>query len=713
MDLRDSMSEATQQTSNAFPRAFEERKKQKMKIPDLPHELEKDQTAFVSFDTMTQPPPLSTTNCFISETGNADPNLVRSTMCVLPKNSDTFDLMEIPLGIVVNPFCRKAMPTELDKSKSVRCMECQSYVNAFTIVEMNVFYCNICGIKNCLKERICEEITRCSTVEYVEKEAVQEKKVVDCGSIVSEGLFRMRAICGPAFLFGIDMASPVLVGHALKGIGRLVGDENFRFLFRKVGIVLLGDGISLLRASKGDVEEVHLSDKQHLPFISPEFLMDVEDDGLMRSVMEYLSGMPKNGASKRGGISDCLRIAISMAGYCKGSKMALFTNLQEKIDSEMMIKQFIEIGCSLNVFCTEKTLLTQLCISSTGRTYLYAPGALAKLEDDLIILGSMKSSYKVSIETKTSDSLRKLMFYGNTKFEHLGFQEFSQMDDSTTFAQTFSLGESLQSNHRVYAQVVVSFYGFDGTSRVLVLNTSFGVSPKVSDVYASLSFDTLACIYAKYMAMDVDGFKTNCKKVEEIMSRSLKFYRSSCCKEASSSQFVLPESIKLIPLMYQSMLKNRYFLNEKSAENMARVTGFTVEQSLRFFYPRMLAFTDFYMNNSLEKVKGLRLTSESLSSEEIYVLDNSQKLYVYIGKEVDTTLKKAIFAEGTEESGVLHKMIDEFYSHYDCELPVVFIEEGKGEAEIEFVGYLVEDKMNNIVSYSDYICELHFKVKNA
>ncbi|TBU19398.1 Sec23 domain-containing protein [Ordospora colligata] len=713
MNLRDSMSEATQQTSSPFPRAFEERKKQKMKIPDLPHELEKDQAAFVSFDTMTQPPPLSTTNCFISETNNTDPNLVRSTMYVLPKNSDTFDLMEIPLGIVVNPFCRKAMPTELDKSKAVRCMECQSYVNAFSVVEANFFYCNICNTKNCLKERICEEITRYSTIEYVEKEVVKDNRVIDCGGIVSEGLFRTKTVCGPAFLIGIDSTSPMLVEHSLNGIKRLIDDENFRFLFRKVGIILLSDRISLLKASKGTVVEVKLSDKQHLPFISPEFLMDVQDEQLMINVMEYLKSIPNNGASKKGGISDCLSIAISMAGYCRGSKMALFTNSQEKIDSEMIVKQFIEIGCSLNVFCTEKTQLAQVCISSTGRTYLYVPETLAKLEDDLIGLGSMKSSYKVSVETKTSDSLRKLMFYGNTKFEHLGFQEFSQMDDSTTFAQTFTLSESLQSIHRVYAQVVVSFYGFDGSRRVLVLNTSFGVSSKISDVYANLSFDTLACIYAKYMAMDADGFKTNSKKVEEIMSKSLKFYRSSCCKEASSSQFVLPESIKLIPLMYQSMLKNRYFLNEKNAENMAMITGFTVEQNLRFFYPRMFTFTDFYMDNSLEKVKGLRLTSESLSSEEIYVLDNSQKLYVYIGKEVDTTLKKAIFTEGTEESGVLHKMIDEFYSHYDCELPVIFIEEGKGGVEIEFIGYLTEDKMNNIVSYPDYICELHFKVKNA
>ncbi|AFN82612.1 Vesicle coat complex COPII subunit Sec24 [Encephalitozoon romaleae SJ-2008] len=713
MHSRDFASQAMHQASKQFPKAFEGQRRPKMKIPDFPLELEKDQASFFSFDTSIQPPPLSTTNCFITETTNTDPNLLRSTMYTLPTDTDTFESMEIPFGLVLNPFNQKAMATELDKEISVRCWQCQSYVNIFTRIEGTVFYCNICDSKNQVKEGISNEVTRYSTIEYVTRTKNVKVGNAELGNMVSENLFRTTIAHGPVFIFGVDTTVPTLMEHAVKAIGYLIKDENFRFLFKKIAVVLFSDAISLIKASGRIITEVLLSDKLQLPFISPEFLMDVEDNELMDLLIEHTTKMPVGKGNLKNGFNDCLKVSISITGYCKGSKMAVFTNTQEKLEEEEIAKQLIEVGCSLSVFSMQKTPASRLCALTTGRSFIYTSETLSKLATDLMNLGTMKSSYKVRVEAKTSDAIRKLSFYGNTAFEHLGFQDFAQMDDKTTFGITFSLEESLKNKSKVYVQMILSFYCFDGSSRVLVMNTSFEASSRISEVYAGLSFDTLSCIYAKYIAMDENTVKEHSKKVENSISRSLKYYRNSCCKEASSSQFVLPESIKLIPLIYQSMLKNSCFSNSASRDSISQVTGFTVEQNLRFFYPRLFAFTDFYIDKSLDKIKALKLTAESLNSEEIYVLDNSQKIYIYIGENVDTSLKEAIFTDKTEENEVLRKMIEEFYSYYDSELPVVFVEEGKGGPEVEFIGYLVEDRLNNIPSYPDYICELHFKVKNA
>ncbi|KAG5859590.1 hypothetical protein KMI_06g11160 [Encephalitozoon hellem] len=714
MHSRDFASQAMQQASKQFPKAFEGQRRPKMKIPDFPSEIEKDQASFFSFDTSIQPPPLSTTNCFITETTNTDPNLLRSTMYTLPTDTDTFESMEIPFGLVLNPFNQKAMATELDKDISARCWQCQSYVNIFTKIEGNVFYCNICNSKNQVKEGISNEITRYSTIEYVTRKKNEERVVkAESGNMVSENLFRTTMVYGPVFIFAIDTTAPILMENAVKAMGHLIRDENFQFLFKKIVVALFSDTVSLVRSSGGVITEVLLSDKLQLPFISPEFLMDVEDGKVMELLVEYASRIPLSKGGAGNGFADCLKVGISITGYCRGSKMAVFTNAQGKLDYEEMAKQLIEVGCTLNTFSMQKISAPRLCSLTTGRSFVYTSETIARLTADLTNLGTTKSSYKVRVEAKTSDAIRKLSFYGNTAFEHLGFQDFAQMDDKTTFGMTFSLEESLQNKSKVYVQMVLSFYCFDGSSRVLVMNTGFETSSRISEVYASLSFDTLACIYAKYIAMDKGTVKEHSKKVENSISRSLKYYRSSCCKEASSSQFVLPESIKLIPLIYQSMMKNSFFSNSISEDNISQITNFTVEQNLRFFYPRLFAFTDFYIDKSLEKVKALKLSAESLNSEEIYVLDNSQKIYIYIGESVDASLKEAIFTDKTEENEVLRKMIEEFYSYYDSELPVVFVEEGKGGLEIEFVGYLVEDRLNNIPSYPDYICELHFKVKNA
>lgn len=711
MHSKDFASQAMHQTSKQFPKAFEAQKKPKMKIPDFPLEIEKDKASFFSFDTSVQPPPLSTTNCFITETTNTDPNLLRSTMYVLPTTTDVFDSMELPFGLVLTPFSQKAIPTELDSTLSTRCMQCQTYVNIFTRVEGAAFYCNICNAKNALRGSLDGETMKHSTIEYVSRE--REARGAESGNIVSENLFRTRVIPGPVFIFGIDAAAVGMAGQVSGAIRSLVGDDNFRFLFKKVAFMVFSGAVSMFKTLDGAVVEMSLFDDPDLPFISPEFLIDVGDEVSLDSVMSHIQNLRLTKSRGKTGLGDCLRVAVSIAGYCGGAKTAVFTNSQDKINCEMLAKQFIEAGNSLNMFSMQKASAAGLCTSTTGRSFVYTPETLGMLDADLLSLGTSKSAYKVQVEVKSSDAARKLSFYGNTVFEHLGFQEFAQMDDTTTFGVTFSLEESLQNQAKAYVQVVLSFYGFDGSNRTLVMNSSFVASSKVSEVYASLSFDALACIYAKYISMDRGTVKEHSKKVEEILSRSLKFYRSSCCKEASNSQFVLPESIKLLPLLYQSMLKNNSLSNNVNPTDLGRITGFTVEQSLRFFYPRLFAFTDFYMDKSLDKVKALKLTSESLNSSEIYVMENSQKIYLYIGKEVDQSLKDAVLAENTEENAMLRQMIEEFYAYYGYDLPVVLVEEGRGGAEIEFVGYMVEDKLNSIPSYPDYICELHFKVKNA
>lgn len=683
-----------------------------MKIPDFPSEIEKDQGSFFSFDTSIQPPPLSTTNCFITETTNTDPNLFRSTMYTLPTNTDVFDSMELPLGFVITPFSQKAMPTELERGGSARCGQCQSYVNLFTRVEAGAFYCNICNAKNPMAGGLNSEVMKHSTIEYVDKGRGERRGMSDATNIVSESLFRTRLVPGPVFIIGIDATSAVLMEQIPGDIESLIRDENFRFLFKKMALIVFSDSISLTKVCNEAITEVLFSDGI-LPFVSPEFLMDTEDEKAMDSVIEYVKGIKVGKSMGRTALSDCLRVTTSIAGYCGGAKTAVFTNAQDSVDNEELARLFIEAGNSLSIFSTQRSSAARLCIHTSGRSFVYCTDGLATLGSDLLHLGTIKSSYKVQVEVKTSDAIRKLSFYGATAFEHLSFQDFAQMDDNTTFGVTFSLEESLENQSKVYVQVILSFCAFDGSNRTLVMNTAFGASSRISEVYASLSFDTLVCIYAKYISVDEAGVKDGCKKVENILSRSLKFYRTSCCKEASSSQFVLPESIKLVPLIYQSMLKNNNFSNNVNAASLATITNFTVEQNLRFFYPRLFTFTDFYIDKSLDKIKALRLSVESLNSDEVYVMENSQKIYLYIGKEVDVSLREAVLSEGTEENSVLRQMVEELYSHYGYELPVVLIDEGRGGAEVEFVGYLVEDKLNNVPSYSDYICELHFKVKNA
>jgi protein transport protein SEC24 len=713
MHSRDFLTQAMHSPSKQFPKAYENQRKPRMSIPDFPTEIEKDQQTFFSFDTAVQPPPLSTTNCLITETTNTDPNLLRATMYTIPTSVGVFDSMNMPFALVLTPFSYKASPAEADSELAVRCLQCQSFVNIFTKTDSEFFYCNICNRKNPRSKSFSDEIFKHSSIEYVSRKPRRADTTGEVPNLVSQGHFKHQIVPGAIFVFGLDLTVPLLLSQAIQSLEKTIHDEGFKFLYRKIAVLTFTDAMTILRPAEDAVSEIFLADTSALPFISPEFLFDLQDGKVMVALTEYLRDLKPSLSSRPPSLADVLTISASLSKFCCGGKTALFTNSQDKLDAQTFCRMLIDSKNSLSIFSLQKSEVAKVCYGTAGQHFSYSPEKINALDADLLGLCTAKSVFGVHVEAKVSDALHKAAFYGNTIFEHLTFQEFAQMDNNTTFGISFYVEESLRHQEKVYAQVILDYYAVDGSSRTLVLNTSFTASDRIQDVYNGISFDTLACAYVKFVASDEEGIKENTTKVERMICRGLKYYRNACCRDASNTQFVLPDSYKLMPLVFQAMLKNNSLSNRVNYNELRKIMNFTVEQNLRYFYPRLFSFTDFYMDQSLERTKSLRLSAESLSPDEIYVLENSQKIYLYIGRDVDESLKDALFTQGAEESNVLYKMVGEICTYYGYELPVVVVEERCGGAEIEFIGYLVEDRLNNIPAYSDYICELHFKVKNA
>lgn len=695
-------------SSSQFPKACDAMKKPKLNIPDLNTELFKDQEMFYSFDTSVQPPPLSTTSCFITETTNPDPNILRSSMYTVPNTTNGFDSLNIPLGLVLTPFTGKANVFEIEAEECPKCSECMSYVNIFTRVEGNVFYCNLCKERNRNTLPPTLDILRHPVVEIVSKK--KDMEYTNTSTFVGSSFFSSRVFDRPVFIFVVDLTSPILLEESVSSVVEVLKDSSFRFLYERVALVTLSNRLSLLKKEGEGVCRLDIVGGDPIPFIPPDVFFETGD---VEALVEYLEGCVVASKAQRTVGDTLFGILCCLSKYSVGSKVAIFTEATFSLGTSNTThpwNDFIDASCSLSVFSTRKTGLEKLAIYTMGGVFIYPTDQLYKAKADLHNICSTKSAFGVNIEVRTSNPIRKNAIYANTLLDNLSRTELSQMDNNSTITYTFFVDEHISTKENLYFQFVIDYYAHDGTYRHLVINTRLNVSDKPSDIYSAISFDTLFACLAKYVSSDAQEAATNSKHVEDLICKFLAYYRRTCCKDISTTQFVLPETAKLIPLLYQSLIKHKSYSSSLDEVELRRVTNLTVEQTLRYFYPRLFTITDYYLHQDMAKIKPLSLSQSSLDSSEIYVLENSQKIFLYFGKDVDESLREALF-NTNEENETLMKMVNEICTNYGYELPIVVVEEGKGGAEVEFIGFMVEDTLNGVPSYHDYICQLHFKVQ--
>lgn len=659
-------------TSATFPKASEMNNKPKIKVPDLSSELYKDQKIFYQFDTSIIPPPLSTTSCFIHETTNSDPHLIRSTMYALPDTVKFFENLNIPLGIVVTPFnfksdCRRSL------QYSIRCINCTSYANIHWKIKNDKVYCNICKYPNPI-EKICNDYEQLNSVlKYptYELNNVYEP-TYEYKNMVDSEYFQKILFKHPVFVFVFD-TSYTFREENIDEIINVIKNETFQTLYKKVVFI---KGYSIYSTTNyKDILEYSL---ELSPFIPPDVFLETErisEDFLLSIFKRKSDAITKD----KKDCKNIQNILTKISRYSYGSKVIVFSD---------------------NI----------TTIENIPSMTIYYISPFSRYKNDLYRICCTETFFNVSVEVKTSNGIAKNAVYTDAKVENITNVEIASMDCNSSVAYTFFIDEYI-TDAKAYIQVFLNYFTYEGEYKTLVLNQSYKVSKHPYDIFNGISFDTLFACFCKYICKEV----YNIKHVEEMICKFLKFYRSSSVKDISITQFVLPESAKLLPVLYQALVKNNIFnisnmAAGKRKDDINNLIKFSVEQTLRFFYPKLFTLTDYYVDQDLAKIQYLKLSMSVIDSNEIFVLENGQKIFLYIGKGVDPCLKEALF-KNEEEYAILMKLVDDINGTYGYELPIVVIEEGKSPGEAEFIGYMIEDNMNGVCSYYDYVCELHFKVQ--
>ncbi|KAF9113401.1 COPII coat Sec23p-Sfb3p heterodimer component [Mortierella sp. AM989] len=405
----------------------------------------------------------------------------------------------------------------------------------------------------------------------------------------------------------------------------------------------------------------------------------------------------------------------------------------------------VDAGISIDLFLFRNTYIdvaTLGCLSSItgGETYMFANFNAAKdghkLIGDIAKLVTRPFGYNALMRVRCSTGLRIAEHFGNFNMKNTTDIELAGLDSEKAFGVLVKHDGRLHENDYASFQVALLYTTADGLRRVRVHNFSTPVTAKLGDVFKCADMDTTINFLSKG-AISQALIKPLGEVREALTNKCVKIlsaYRRNCASSTAPGQLILPESYKLFPLYTLALLKSKTFRADSSdmrVYHMRMVKSMGVSESIVFYYPRMIAVHAMEEGvGTLDPNSGrvflpplVRVSYARLSPTGAYMLENGQKMFLWLGHEISPQFLQDVFGVQTlDEVNPENHHLPELDTVTSSQLRMIrmymqgqrgkyldltIVRQGKDQCEREMSDLLVEDKNNDAMSYVDYLPMIH------
>jgi len=307
-----------------------------------------------------------------------------------------------------------------------------------------------------------------------------------------------------------------------------------------------------------------------------------------------------------------------------------------------------------------------------GEIYYYpvfnSADAGEKLHFDIFRNLTRKTVYDVSIKARCSIGLSIENYYG-------GFGEtvnepiqLSVMDADKTIAFTLKQTSNLSSGSQAYFQLAILYTTTRMERKVRILNYAFAVTDQVPQVYSSIDVDAVLGLEIRQTASLIHKMTlSNARnRLCQACINILTHYRKVVSKTTASVQFILPESLKIYPLLLLGLLKTPacgftdWFRLDAKVANLLQLMQGSFAYTLMKLYPKMYSVSKIIdpsqesgrmianeneqaVSESVFKPSNIPCSIEKIVPNDAYLIANSDFIYLYLPKDVSETVLTEIF----------------------------------------------------------------------
>ncbi|KAF9371863.1 COPII coat Sec23p-Sfb3p heterodimer component [Podila verticillata] len=419
---------------------------------------------------------------------------------------------------------------------------------------------------------------------------------------------------------------------------------------------------------------------------------------------------------------------------------------------QKLAESCVQVGLSIDLFLFPNAYIDIATVGTLasvtgGETFMYPNFSVDKDSDrfvgTLVRLVSRPFGFNALLRVRCSTGLTTAENVGNFFMKNGTDVELAGLDSERALGVLIKHeGGKLDDKTEASFQVALLYTTASGQRRVRVHNFSTPITGQMSQLFRAADIDTTVNFLARAVAQH--ALSKPLKEVRDVLTdrcvRILSAYRRHCASSTAPGQLILPESYKLFPLYSLTMLKSKMIRagrdinSDLRIQQMRMVQSMGVGESIAFFYPRLfdignltghVGVVDHHHPASKVVLPGLVRTSYSrLNPAGAYILENGQRMFLWVGREVAQETLQDLFGISTLEeidTATMHHL-PELTNDYNSRVQAVVrtiqrqrgkylgltvVRQGLDATEAEFSYELVEDQNNENMSYVDYLCAVH------
>ncbi|KAI9193751.1 uncharacterized protein BJ171DRAFT_429315, partial [Polychytrium aggregatum] len=718
---------------------------------------------------------------------NAAPSYKRATMNVIPQTPALLNKCKIPMGLVITPY-RHLQPGEsevpvLNPETIVRCRRCRSYINPFVqfIEQGTRWKCNLCFLSN--------EVPQFFDWDPVSRQPVDRMKRPELTHGVIEFIAPQEYMVRPpqpvVIYFVLDVSYAAVHSGMLATAARTISETLDRIPNEegrtRVGFLAVDSSLHFfnLKASYhepaclmtvSDLEEVFL------PIPDSLLVSLTESRALIESLLQRLGEMFKNTQN----VQFCLARALQAANKLLspiGGKIVILTStlpnltdgiLKEREDPKALgtskesallqpatgFYKSLAVDCSrsqisLDVFLfnqkyADVATLSGLAKYTGGSTYYYPAFNGARSED--VVKFSKELSHflgrpiglEAVMRVRASKGIRMIGFHGNFFLRSTDLLSLPNVCPDNSYVVELNLEESL--NYPVACfQTALLHTSSNGERRIRVLTLAVPVSSSLSDFFLSTDQFALTTLLTKKAVER--GLTSKLEDARDAlqykMTEILSAYKANCTTSGQAAQVLLPNNLKLYPLLTLALIKNLGFRAGNTVPSDLRsyilsvLYVFPAEMNMSNIHPRFWALHVLDEKTGLPDEVGriqfppvLNLSSEKLERHGVYLLENGLDIFIWVGRAVSPELCQLLFGKASYESlpngkitlpelpNDFSKRINNMVAHIRnyrllmmTSYPHLYLvkEDGDPGLRMWFLSQLIEDRIDQSPSYPQFL----------
>ncbi|KTW27700.1 hypothetical protein T552_02140 [Pneumocystis carinii B80] len=738
--------------------------------------------------------PTANTDFIAFDQGISSPKFVRLVTRNIAETKEISSATFIPISMVIQPFASqksKEGPIPLvdyGEMGPPRCRKCRAYINPFMsfIQGGSKFVCNICSFPTDVGAEWFSPLNGFGKRQDFDHRPELSHGTVEF-SVPKE--YETCPVEPIKMIFAIDVSETSIQ----KGIPRVATNAIRRALYEpsdrpfphgaKICIVTFDRTLHFynLSSSMNDAEMLIVSDinDTFVPLHKGLFVDAYESRNIIEIVLNSIAVMfddLKVPEPALGSLVESSLIALEKTGgklivflttlptwgpgslrfredsklYNTDNEKQLFTT--QNVYWDNLAKKCVNLGVGVDFFLfpafyIDISTIGVLASITGGEIYYYQD--FIEERDASKVIGEFtrnvtrEQAYHVQIKVRCSNGLQVQQYIGNY-IQKRSDLELSVIDSEKAISITFTYDSKLNPKSNAYFQCAVLYTTATGQRRLRCYNTVASISSNPCDVIRYVDIDAYITILAKSALLKImkKPLKQIRDELTDVCINILACYRKNLSSSIPTSQLVLPENLKLLPiyilcLLKLPALKNGNIQSDLRMQNAQYMLTVGVRELISFIYPRVfplhnlsdeMGFPDNTGNFVLPKA--IRASSSYLDEGGIYLMINGNNAVLWFHNYVSLKLLKDLYGDDisklsdinprstylpnldTRFSIQVRNIFFYFNSFYPGKTLTAYVSrQGLDESANEFIAQLVEDKQCNSTSYVDFLCYIHRQIQ--